>query len=364
MGGERGRLISKADRTQALELIHEACTAGARKNKACELLNVSLRTIERWEHEGGERDKRAETKHVPPNKLTLAQREEILAVMNSSKYQNLSPCTVVPLLADNDIYLASESTLYRILREEKQLTHRQCSKSPKHYKPKACVATGPNQVWSWDISYLPTQVRGLYYYLYMVVDIYSRKIVGWNIHDVESSEYGAALVKQACLDEGVEQNQLTLHSDNGSPMKGATMLAMLEKLGVARSFSRPSVSDDNPYSEALFKTFKYCNALPKLGKFEVIEDARKWAEDFAQWYNYEHLHSGLKFITPVQRHTRVDEAIMKNRHKVYQEAKQKFPERWSGKTRNWTLPENVTLNPDRKKKLENNSMQDDIMIAA
>jgi len=181
LGGERGRLISKIDRNQALLLIQEACTVGARKHKACELLNVSLRTIERWEHEDGERDKRSETKRVPSNKLTQEQRQEIIGIMNSNEYQDLPPCTIVPLLADKKVYLASESTFYRILREEKQLAHRLLSKSPKHYKPKECVATGPNQVWSWDISYLPTQVLGLYYYLYMVVDIFSRKIVGWSI---------------------------------------------------------------------------------------------------------------------------------------------------------------------------------------
>jgi putative transposase len=166
----------------------------------------------------------------------------------------LPPCKIVPQLADTGQYIASESTFYRILREEKQLTHRQLSRPAKHSKPEAYIATSANQVWTWDITYLPSQTRGLYFYLYLIVDIFSRKIVGWSVHDVELSDLAASLIKQACLDENIPQGQVVLHSDNGGPMKGMTMRAMLESLGVLPSFSRPSVSDDNPYSEALFRT--------------------------------------------------------------------------------------------------------------
>jgi len=236
------------------------------------------------------------------------------------------------------------------LRAEKQLAHRQASRPAKHHRPKSYVANGPNQVWTWDISYLPSQIKGLYYYLYMIVDIYSRKIVGFSVHNQESAEHAASLMTQACLDEKVSPDQLVLHSDNGSPMKGATMLATLENLGVMPSFSRPSVSDDNPYSEALFRTVKYHQSFPALSRFATIKDARIWCEKFVLWYNFEHLHSGLKFVTPEQRHMGVDKDIRLNRHAVYQLAKKQNPERWSGNTRNWTLPAGVALNPDRKNK--------------
>ena len=191
---------------------------------------------------------------------------------------------------------------------------------------------------------------GLYFYLYLTMDIYSRKIVGWSIHETESSGQAAHLIQQCCLDEGIEEKQIILHSDNGGPMKGITMLALLERLGVIPSFSRPSISDDNPYSESLFRTLKYHPGFPMLDKFETIEAARIWTEEFVVWYNTIHLHSALKFITPEQRHSGQDEILLKKRHAVYEQAKQKHPERWSGKTRNWILPHAVTLNPDKKHK--------------
>lgn len=252
------------------------------------------------------------------------------------------------MLADEGRYVASESTFYRILQAENQLTHRQSSRPAKHHKPKAYEATGANQVWTWDISYLPTQVRGLYFYLYMIVDIFSRKIVGWSVHEVESSEHAARLIKQACLDEKINQDQLVLHSDNGASMKGATMLAMLQTLGVLPSFSRPSVSDDNPYSEALFKTLKYHPTFPKWTKFMDVSEARLWCEKFVVWYNQAHLHSALKFVTPLQRHNGEDSAIRQKRDLVYQLAKKQNPERWSGNSRDWSLLEIVTLNPNKK----------------
>ena len=350
MGGSRGRLISSAERQQAIDLISEACTGGARKRKACEMLGLSVRTLERWGKEHGLQDQRKMVKRTPFNKLTKEQRDMVIATANNAIYQNLPPCKIVPLLADAGQYIASESTFYRILREENQLTHTQASRSARHHRPEAYEATGPNQVWTWDISYLPTQVVGLYFYLYMIVDIYSRKVAGFSLHDQELSEHAANMITQACLDEDVTPHQLVLHSDNGGPMKGATMLATLERLGVVPSFSRPSVSDDNPYSEALFRTVKYHPTFPMLDKFATILDARQWSEKFVLWYKNEHLHSALKFVAPQHRHSGADKAIRANRHQVYQMAKARYPERWAGQTRNWSLPDTVTLNPNKKNK--------------
>lgn len=365
MGGRRGRLISSRERTQAMSLISEACVNGARKHKACELLNITVRTLERWEKPGGQQDNRScAIRKNQANQLTKEEKDMILTIVNSKEYCDLPPCKIVPSLADKGQYVASESTFYRVLRSEKQMTHRQKSNPAKHHKPTEYIATSANQVWSWDISYLPTTVRGLYFYLYLIIDIYSRKIVGWSIHEQESSEHASDLIKQACLDENVQQNQLVLHSDNGKPMKGAMMMSMLEMLGVVPSFSRPSVSDDNPYSESLFKTVKYHPTFPTVTKFNVATDARIWMEMFSHWYNTQHMHSGLKFVTPQQRHTGVDKNVLGNRNLVYEIAKQQKPERWARHTRNWSLPDHVTLNPNRKNKSNNYSKYSNNLMVA
>lgn len=354
MGGKRGRLISLDDKQQALKLFDEAIKGGARRVKASEILNVSLRTLRRWQSQQNLNDKRQFNKQSPVNKLSAEEEQQILDIVNSNDYANLPPTKIVPLLVDKGSYIASESTIYRLLRKKGLLTHRRKEKPKKHSKPKEFLAHKPNQVWTWDITYLPTAVKGIFHYLYLIIDIYSRKIVGWSIHERESSEYASMLIHEACKTEKISPDQLTLHSDNGSPMKGATMLTTLYELGVLSSFSRPSVSNDNPYSESLFKTLKYCSLHP-LTPFENITQARKWVLDFVEWYNNYHLHSSLKFITPAQRHQGLCVEIMNNRKNVYELAKMKRPERWTQNTRNWTLPEVVVLNPKGKRQNENKS---------
>ena len=253
----------------------------------------------------------------------------------------------MPLLADKGRYIASESTFYRILKEEGQLTHRQrCRPATAANKPTALVAVQPNEIYSWDITYLPTMVKGVFLYLYLMMDVYSRKIVGWQVYDCESAEHAAHLLIDVCEREGVTKEQVTLHSDNGSPMKGATMLATLQQLGVIPSFSRPSVSNDNPYSESLFKTLKYRPDYP-LVCFANLDVARAWVEGFVGWYNDEHLHSGIQFVTPAQRHRGEDREILAKRHELYLQARAKNPSRWSGNTRNWEPVTRVLLNPDK-----------------
>lgn len=348
-----------------MEIITQAHANGARKSKACELLNISLRTIERWEKADGKSDKRGICTRKPKaNQLSKEERGMIIDIANSKEYCDTPPCKIVPDLADKGCYIASESTFYRVLRAENQLAHRQFSKPSTHHKPKSFTAVKANQVWSWDISYLPSTILGSFYYLYMIVDVYSRKIVGWNIHDRESAEHASALIKQSCIDENVQQGQLVLHSDNGKPMKGMTMLAMLQTLGVIPSFSRPSVSDDNPYSESLFKTVKYHPTYPAKSRFNTIHDAVAWVEEFVQWYNTQHKHSGIKFVTPEQRHTGEDITILAKRNKVYQMAKKQKPERWSRDTRDWSYENVVTLNPDRKFRQTGNEKAQQILEVA
>jgi transposase InsO family protein len=326
--------------------VEEAVAAGARQAAACEVAGVDPRTLQRWGAQDIGDDRRAGPNTVPSNALTSGERAVFLEVANSPRYRDKSPKQIVPDLADRGLYYGSESCLYRLLRDADQLAHRQSSRPPRKVaRPAEQEATGPNQVWSWDITYLKTPVRGLFLYLYMVVDVWSRKIVAWEVHDRESDEYASRLIEAACWAEGVSRDQLVLHSDNGSPMKGATLLATLQRLGIAASFSRPRVSDDNPYSEALFRTLKYRPQYPE-NAFASQDAARAWVERFVAWYNHEHRHSAIRYVTPAERHGGKEKAILANRRHVYEAARRRHPERWSGKIRNCTPVETVRLNPE------------------
>ena len=337
-----------------LGLVDEAVAAGARQAKACEILGLDVRTVQRWRKKDIGEDGRAGPKTSPGNKLSVREEREILRVVNNEAYRDLSPKQIVPALADEGRYLASESTIYRLLRREGQMTHRGPARAPVHrHRPTAYVATGPNQVWSWDITYLKAPIRGTFYYLYLVVDVWSRKIVGAAVHEAESVEHASQLIDAACAAERIERDGLVLHADNGGPMKGATMLATLEKLGIVASFSRPQVSNDNPYSEALFRTVKYRPEFPR-GGFASIEAARRWVNVFIAWYSTEHLHSAIAYVTPTQRHTGQDKKVLRRREELYAKARAARPERWTGATRNWTPPAEVELNPtpsDEKRKV-------------
>lgn len=222
--------------------------------------------------------------------------------------------------------------------------HRGHTKPPQKRSCPRLTATGINQVYSWDITYFPTVVKGIYYFLYLFVDIFSRYIVGWQIHEQQDNIVAAKLLVSICKKAGIKKNDLILHSDNGGPMKGATMLATMAKLGVIKSFSRPATSNDNPFSEALFKTVKYCPKFPKK-PFESVKAASTWMENFVAWYNHEHRHSGIGFVTPYQRHSGQEAAILQRRREVYEEAKLKNPLHWSGEIRKWVAPEAVHINP-------------------
>ena len=335
------------EREMAIELIKEAVAAGARRSKACEILEITLRTLQRWEGSGGGDQRRGPT-GGPKNALSAAERALVIAVATSKTYQDLPPSQIVPILADAEVYIASESTFYRILREEKLLAHRGKAQAARHHRPEELVATGPNQVWSWDITYLRSPVRGWFYYLYLVVDIFSRKIPGWAVHEVQDSDLASSMIRESALREGIDPGRLVLHSDHGGPMQGATMLATLHWLGIVPSFSRPKVPDDNPYSEALFRTVKYRPEYPN-GAFESIDAARQWVGGFVRWYNDEHRHSAIRFVTPSQKHSGEEIEVLRNREEVYRQAKEQNLSRWTGTTRNWEPIKEVTLNPSKSK---------------
>jgi len=340
-------MSSPAVREEILNLVMEAHSNGATMKRISPIIGYSSRTIKRWQ--SNKEDKRQQRHNFEPsNKLTLEERAHILEVANNEEYKNLTAHQIVPKLADKGIYIASESTMYRVLKEHKQLQHRHKQRPAIKVKPKPLVAIEPNKIYSWDITYLPTTVQGIFFYLYLFMDIYSRKIVGWQIYKKQSSELASEIIKDIAINENIHPNDVTLHSDNGSPMKGATFLTTLQKLGIMPTFSRPSVSDDNPYSESLFKTLKYTPTYPSK-PFDDIESSRRWCDTFVTWYNNSHCHSGIQFVTPVQRHLQQDKDILKARKKVYEEAKAKNPNRWSGNTRNWSFINEVHLNPNKAK---------------
>ncbi len=334
--------------------VNEACAAGTRQSKACEVIGLSSRTLQRWCKNGQVKaDGRGQSisQSEPHNKLSLLERQRILEIANSQEFAHLSPNQIVPILADDGQYVASESTFYRVLREADQMAHRGKAKLPTRKRPAPLQANAPNQLWSWDITYLPTTIKGIFFYLYLIMDVFSRKIVGWEVYETESADQASKLFRKTYLREGIAGVDLVLHSDNGSPMKGATMLATLQRLGVMPSFSRPSVSNDNPYSEALFKTLKYHQGFPDK-PFDSLDEARTWVAGFQHWYNEVHRHSALKFVTPGQRHRGEDIAILEQRSSLYEIYKRRLKGRWAGKTRDWVPVKTVFLNPGKPAKKE------------
>jgi transposase InsO family protein len=345
--GGRGRRHGREERRLICELVDEAVAAGARLAPACDLLGIDLRSLQRWRHNLD--DGRRGPNHDPENALSAAERKRVLAIATSAEMRDLSPKQIVPRLADRGEYVASESTFYRVLRTAEQ-HHRRGRARPPAKRPREHVAKRPWQVASWDITYLRGPARGQFFFLYLVEDIWSRKILGWAVHEAESMEYAAQLVQRIrdeARSDGIDLRGWVLHSDNGGAQRGATMLSTLQHLGIVPSFSRPRVSDDNPFSESLFKTLKYCPEYPRSG-FGSLAAADAWVAAFVGWYNHEHLHSGIGFVTPASRHAGQHHAILERRRRVYERARQRRPSRWSGATRAWSSPTTVYLNPEER----------------
>lgn len=342
--------MSLSDRKHLSGLIEEAVVAGARRSECCKVLEFSVRTLQRWEKDPDQCDQRRGPRTPPAKQLTDAERLQVIELANSLEYRDLPPSQIVPKLADLGIYLASESSFYRILKRASLSQHRLNARPRTFLRPVPVIATAPNKVWSWDITYLKSPVRGQYFYLYMIMDVFSRMIVGHEVYVAESADYASALIADATRRNGVERHQLTLHSDNGGPMKGATMLSTLQKLGVVPSFSRPKVSDDNPFSESLFKTLKYRPSYPD-GAFAGLAEARAWVERFVRWYNSEHQHSEISFVTPASKHSGEDLAILRKRIELYERARAKNPLRWTKEVRKWSQITEVLLNPTKEMRL-------------
>jgi putative transposase len=312
---------------------------------AAKEVGVDPRTLQRWEKRPDGDDRRCGPRHKPHNALSQKEREQVLAVANRAEFRDKSPHQIVAILADRGEYVASESSFYRVLREAKQLAHRGRARRPTRRPVPVHKATAPGHLVSWDITYLPTLVRGRYLYLYLFVDVWSRKVIGWQVHDSEHDALSAQLLDGMAKENGGLAG-LVVHSDNGGPMRGATMLAKMRELGVMPSFSRPRVSNDNPFSESLFKTMKYAPFWPNA-PFVDIEAARAWVARFVDWYNDEHRHSALDYLTPSERHAGRGDEILAHRRRVYERARAKHPDRWSRGVRRWRADAEVFLNRPR-----------------
>ena len=345
-------MIGLEDRRSLAQDIEAAHRAGARLQLACEIAGIDVRTLQRWKaHQGlvaGDRRPQA-VRATPAHALSVEERQQILCVANEARFADMPAARIVPALADEGVYLASESSFHRVLRAHGQTRHRGRAKAPRQSRPPTThVATAPRQLWCWDMTFLPTQILGRWLYLYLILDVYSRKIVGFEVHDSDDASHAAHLVKRTALAEGIHSmlTKPVLHGDNGATLKATTVLAMLTWLGVRTSYSRPRVSDDNAFVESLFRTAKYRPEFPS-GGFADLDAARQWASRFVHWYNLEHRHSGIRYVSPAQRHAGQDVAILAARHDIYLQARDRNPRRWSRQTRNWTPAGPVALNPER-----------------
>lgn len=346
MGG-KGRRHGRELRQTILVLLADALARGARHSQACRVLGISPRSPQRWRSRDESDDRRAGPKTKPAHALSDAEKDEIVRLVNQPAYRNLTPEHAVAQLAAEGIYVCSERSLRRVLAERKLNRFRLRSRPARQIqKPREHVATEPLRVLSWDITYLRNAtVRGGFFFLYLFIDIWSRRIVRAEVHETQEAELAAGALRRLCEEHQLDTQKLVIHADNGAPMKGATMLATMHGLGITASFSRPSVSDDNAFTEALFRHLKYAPSYPRLG-FASLEDARAWVAQFVTWYNCHHLHSAIGLVTPNDRHHGRDIAILSKRAETYALARTRNPNRWTRRTRDWSRPAVVTLNPD------------------
>lgn len=310
---------------------------------ACDALNVSRSRVYR------SRQPKAEPvpRRSPSHALSVDERAEVRAMLNSECFMDQAPRQVYAALLDQGKYLCHWRTMYRILASHHEVRERRLIRRHPVYKKPELLARRPNEVWSWDITWLRGPQKWTSYPLYTVLDIFSRYVVGWMIAEVESSQLAKQLIAKTVRKQGVEPEQLTLHADNGSPMKGKPLSQLLVDLGITKSHSRPHTSDDNPFSEAQFKTMKYRPDYPK--RFGSIEEARQWTRRFFSWYNHEHYHSGLNLLTPASVHYEEAHAVQQQRQSVMSAAYQVHPERFMrGVPTVKGVPTAVWINPPKQ----------------
>jgi putative transposase len=339
-------MMSREDKQEILDFVNFYIVLGiVRLETLCRYMGVSARTIQRWNKTGID-DRRKGAEKKVPRAFTGAERKYIYKTACSDEYKDMNPHEIYNSLLDKGIYIGSESTFYRILREYKALEHRtECRGGTSKNKPDELTATEKNKVWMRDITRLRTDVKGIYHYAYVIEDLFGRSVVSRAIYENESDEHAKELFKNACEKEHAHPD--FVHSDNGGAMKGITLVAFYYKLGIVPGFSRPRVSDDNPYIESFFKTLKYKCGYPKF--FTSLDHARTWFSDFIDWYNNRHMHSGLQYITPMQKRTGEYIPIFNNRNMVIRDARAAHPERWGKRpARKYEIRTAEVLNPAKK----------------
>jgi len=317
------------------------------KAEACRALVVPRGSFYRWCAPKPARSSRP----CSPRALNEGEREQVLRVLHAPEYVDLSPWSVYAALLDLGIYHCSVSTMYRLLREGGEVRERRNQLAHPRYEKPELLATGPNEVWTWDITKLRGPVKWTYFYLYVMLDIFSRYVVGWLVAGGQTAALAKRFIAECCRKQEIEEDQLTIHADRGGPMKAKTTVQLLADLGIIHSHSRPHVSNDNPFSEAQFKTLKYRPEFP--GRFGSQEDAVLFCREFFPWYNEEHYHSGIGWLTPASVHYGTADEIVRLRKEVLRKACADHPERFvRGIPEPPTLPETVWINPPPEKEIE------------
>ncbi len=285
-------------------------------------------------------------KPVPERKLSEAERAEVRRLLDAPRFADQAPREVYASLLDEGRYVCSVRTMYRILAEHDEVRERRDQLRHPNYTKPELLATGPNQVWSWDITKLLGPVKWSYFYLYTILDIFSRYVVGWMIALQEAGYLAQELIAETCQRQAIDKGQLTLHADRGKPMLSKPLAFLLADLGVTKSHSRPYTSNDNPFSEAHFKTMKYRPDFPE--RFDSLLEARDWGQHFFPWYNFEHHHSALGLLTPADVHFGRSAEVLQQRQLVLQRAFDQHPERFvRGRPHPTAPPEAVWINPPK-----------------
>jgi transposase InsO family protein len=345
-------LIPAEQRAAVIELLQEGLSRGASAKAIAGLFGLATRTLRRWgvmiRSEGFSCDQRKGASRHVMHRFSEEERQQVVSTVNDPRFADLTPGQIVAILAEEGVYVGSESTIYRIMRQKGLLNHRGRSRPPREPRePPVLEATGIHQVLAWDITLLPGPVKGQFYYLYMVMDVWSRRILGVEVHQRECGELAKHFFDRVCRDEDISSGTTTiLHADNGAPMRSYTLAAKLAELGISLSFSRPRVSNDNAYAESWFRTMKYHQSYPAR-RFRDLLSVRVWVDGFVEWYNAEHRHSGIKYVTPNQRHYGEADAICSVRQQTYEQARQQHPRRWARPPRDWSQPEVVRVNHPR-----------------
>ena len=316
-------------------------------NKICADIGIPKSSYYYWKKKKEDQREKETSKYQPSWSLLLEEKEMILSIMNSEDYYDKSPAYIYYSLLDSGVYLCSIRSMYRILKENNQSKERRKIIHHGKYEKPELLAEKPNEVWSWDITKLKGPAKWIYYYLYVIIDIFSRYVVGWHIAYREESQIAKELIYQSLLKQEISKDQLTIHADRGSSMRSKPVAVLLSDLGVTKSHSRPYQSNDNPYSESQFKTLKYQPLFPE--RFENIESARDYCRDFFQWYNQEHYHSGIGYYTPESVHYGYCNEIYNNRREVLLDAYFTNPGRFRNKIpRPLKPPKEAWINQPKK----------------